>query len=74
MTLSQMKENESGLITDINFCASAQRRFFDMGFISGQRVSCTNIGLSGSPIAYQIRGSKIALRKKDADRIGVAVC
>ena len=73
MTLSQMKEKQSGIITYIEDCSGFERRFFDMGFINGQKVVCDNIGLFGSPIAYQIRGSKIALRKKDADKIGVMV-
>lgn len=73
MTLSQMKENQTGIITSIDDSSDSGRRFFDMGFISGQNISCINIGLFGSPIAYQIRGCKIALRKNDADRIGVVV-
>lgn len=71
MTLSQMKVNESGYITSIDNGSNFGRRFSDMGFITGQKISCTNIGFFGSPIAYQIRGSKVALRKRDADRIGV---
>lgn len=71
MTLSQMKEKQTGVITYVNATDSFERRFFDMGFINGQKVACDNIGIFGSPIAYQIRGSKIALRKKDADKIGV---
>ncbi len=69
-----MKENQSGVITYVDDCSGFERRFFDMGFIDGQQVSCINIGLFGSPIAYQIRGSKVALRKKDANSIGVIVC
>lgn len=71
MTLSQMKVNESGYIVSVDNSSNFERRFSDMGFIAGQKISCTNIGLFGSPIAYQIRGSKVALRKRDADRIGV---
>lgn len=73
MTLSQMKQNECARITNINDGSSFKRRFFDMGFIKGQAVKCTNVGIFGSPIAFQIRGSKIALRKKDADKIGVVM-
>lgn len=74
MMLSQMSENQSGIIVDIDFSDSSRRRLFDMGFISGQRVRCVNIGLMKTPIAYQIRGSKIALRKSDAKRIEVTPC
>ena len=73
MILSQMKVNESGYITDIDSGSNFERRFSDMGFITGQKIRCTNIGLFGTPIAYQIRGCKVALRKKDADRIGVVL-
>lgn len=73
MTLAQMKENQTGYITFIENSSDFERRFLDMGFISGRRVQCTNIGLWGSPIAFRIMGSKIALRKKDADRIGVVL-
>ncbi len=71
MTLSQMNENESGYIVSIDNNSGFERRFLDMGFMTGQRIRCTNIGLFGSPIACLICGSKVALRKKDADKIGV---
>ncbi len=73
MLLSQMKENQTGSITSINSSALPQRRLLDLGFIAGQKITCTNIGFTGSPIAYSIRGSKIALRKRDADMIGVVL-
>ncbi len=73
MTLSQMKENQSATITSVNAGIGLSRRLFDLGFISGQKIDCTNIGLCGSPIAYNLRGCKIALRKKDADMIGVVL-
>lgn len=73
MTLSQMKENQSATITSVNAGNGLSRRLFDLGFIIGQKIDCTNIGLCGSPIAYNLRGCKIALRKKDADMIGVVL-
>ena len=71
MTLSQMKENDFGHITYINTEPCCERRIFDLGFLEGQCIRCVNIGPFGTPIAYLIRGSKIALRKCDADKIGV---
>lgn len=73
MLLSQLKENESALIDNITDGCSFRRRLFDMGFISGQRVECTNIALCGSPIAYSVCGAKIAIRKKDAALIEVVM-
>lgn len=74
MTLSDMKENQSAVIADIENSTGVKRRLFDMGFTAGAKIYCTDIGIFGSPIAYQIRGSKIALRKKDANEIGVTLC
>lgn len=71
MTLSDMKENQIATITEIEDTGNLSRRLFDMGFISGQDIVCINIGAFGSPIAYNIRGCKVALRKKDAQMIGV---
>ncbi|MCC8073893.1 MAG: ferrous iron transport protein A [Clostridiales bacterium] len=72
MKLSDLKENQHATIITIN-SSKIKRRLFDIGFVAGQRVECTNIGLGGTPIAYKICGSKIALRKKDADNIGVVM-
>lgn len=71
MLLSLMKENETAVITDVDGDFALSRRLHDMGFAPGQKISCTDIGIFGSPIAYKIRGTKIALRKKDAAKIGV---
>ena len=70
MRLSQLKENQTAVIAAVKN-NNLRRRLFDMGFVAGQEIKCTNIAALGSPIAYNIRGTKIALRKKDADLIGV---
>lgn len=73
MRLSQMKENDVGKITSVSNSLKIKNRLFDMGFITGQKIKCTNIGLKGSPIAYNVRGCTVALRKSDADMIGVVL-
>lgn len=73
MTLSQMKENQIGKITHINNDTVLLRRLYDMGFSVDQNITCMNVGLFGTPIVFNIRGTKIALRKKDADMIGVVL-
>lgn len=73
MTLYQMKENDVGKIAYIDDQCVFNRRLFDLGVIAGQKVVCVNRGLFGSPIAYEICGSKIALRKNDAKMIGVVL-
>ena len=48
------------------------RRLTDLGFVKGGRVRCRMRSASGDPSAYQIRGTLIALRKRDAERIVVS--
>lgn len=42
-----------------------------MGFVENAKVQCLTKGLRGSPIAFKICGAVVAIRKVDADNIGV---
>ena len=44
-----------------------------MGFIKGNEISCVRKNFLGSPIAYQVEGSVVALRKNDAKMVGVVL-
>lgn len=73
MLLSQMKTNQAAQITEISDSLKLKRRLCDIGFSCGQEIVKTNTGVFSSPIAYTIRGTKLALRKKDAQLIGVII-
>ena len=73
MTIADMKENERGIILYIRKDCEIKRRLFDMGFIKGNEISCVRRNPFGSPIAYNIEGSIVALRKPDAEKVGVAL-
>ena len=73
MTIADMKENERGIILYIRKDCEIKRRLFDMGFIKGNEISCVWRNPLGSPIAYNIEGSIVALRKPDAEKVGVAL-
>ena len=73
MFLSELKENQSGVV---EFCESETafgRRLCDMGFRKGERVLCVKRGVFKSPIVYGVCGSLVALRKADADKIEVVL-
>lgn len=71
--LSDMRENQLGVISAINFSNSFSKRLADMGFSKGEKVECIKISTFSSPILYRVKGSNIALRRVDAKRIGVIV-
>lgn len=51
-------------------CRGAERnRLLDLGVVPGSQVEADFTSLSGSPVAYRIRGSLIALRREQADKI-----
>ncbi|MGF7060141.1 FeoA family protein [Brassicibacter mesophilus] len=48
-----------------------RRRLLDLGLIPNSLVSAERISPSGNPIAFNIRGAIIALRKEEAQNIVV---
>ena len=46
-----------------------KRRLLDLGVIKSTKIKPVFKSISGSPIAYEIRGSVIAIRNEDAKNI-----
>jgi len=66
-TLWELKENETGTIISLAEDRNGlSKRLMDLGFTPGCAVTCIRISPLGNPAAYRIRGTLIALRKKDA--------
>ncbi len=47
----------------------SRRRMLDLGLISDTVVEALQKSPSGDPVAYEIRGAVIALRREEASRI-----
>ena len=69
--LSQMKRGESARILTVENQGTMRRRLHDVGFRQGALVRCLSRGPLGDPIAYELLGTVIALRKEDACQIQV---
>ena len=55
------------------FAQGAQRRRLqELGFVPGAQVECVGTSPLGDPRAYQLRGTVIALRRRDARPVRVA--
>lgn len=50
-----------------------RRRMLDLGLISNTVVEALQKSPAGDPVAYQIRGTVIALRSEEASRILVEI-
>lgn len=68
--LSQLPEGACATVTALPPCG-VSGRLLDLGMIPGTSVRCVRRAPSGSPIAYEIRGAVVALRRADAAKISV---
>jgi ferrous iron transport protein A len=67
--LNQLKPGTSAVIHQVNAHGSLQRRLLDLGFIEGTPINCLHRSPAGDPVAYNIRGTVIALRAEDSGQI-----
>ena len=70
-TLNKLPLNSSGEIISLDFSGVLRRRFLDLGFTVGTKVIPAFKSPAGDPVAYIVRGTVIALRNDDAERIKV---
>lgn len=71
--LTTLKPGETGEVIAISpACRGAERRrFMDLGILRGAKITAGFRSPSGDPVAYQIRGATIALRREQAALISV---
>jgi len=70
-TLASLQEGDEGEVIGISKAIREQqrRRLMDLGVVPGTTISMEMRSAGGDPIAYQIKGAIIALRKEQANRI-----
>ena len=56
-------------VTKLTANGFIQRRMLDLGIVEGTKIEVLHQSPLGDPIAYQIRGTVIALRKEEAIQI-----
>ncbi|NMB81267.1 MAG: DtxR family transcriptional regulator, partial [Ignavibacteria bacterium] len=70
-TLSSVAVGEEVSIVSLSKSIRGQqrRRLLDLGIVPGTKVKARLTSLSGDPTAYDVRGTTIALRKNQSDKI-----
>lgn len=71
MKLSEIKLDESALITSIEPTFNYARRLIELGFSVGTEVTPVIKGMSGHLTAYKVKNTVIALREETADMVNV---
>ena len=67
--LTQLKEGESGVITEVLGDDSLSMRLMEMGVLEGEPVTLIGYAPLGDPIEFELRGYRISLRRMEAERV-----
>ena len=68
-TLSQLLPGRRGIVKSLEAEGPDRRRLLDLGLVPGTVVEAIRKSPAGDPVAYQIRGAVIALRREQGNRI-----
>jgi ferrous iron transport protein A len=71
-TAANIKFGEKVIINDIDTSNPSHQRIIEIGFTPGQEIQLVNISAFDDPMAFSVRGTLIAMRRKEADCIIVA--
>ncbi len=71
-TAANIKFGEKVIINDIDTSNPSHQRIIEIGFTPGQEIELVNVSAFDDPMAFSVRGSLIAMRRKEADCIIVA--
>lgn len=71
MTLDLLKIGETARVIAVNCEGFLRTRFADLGLLPGTAIRAMMRSPLGDPVAYEVRGSLIAIRFEDAKRIEV---
>ena len=72
--LPQLRPGQRGIVQEIQGEGLTRRRMLDLGMVPGTLVEVVRRSPLGDPVAYQIWGAVIALRKDEASYINVTTC
>jgi len=71
LSLADIKPGESAVITRLEVKGDIRRRMQDIGIIEGAKIECIFESPWSDPVAYQVKGAVIALRREDSADIFV---
>lgn len=72
-TLNKISTGELAVVVAVDTSLSLKQRLYDIGLVPGTKIKVVHQSPAGNPKAYLVRGSVIALRNDDAEKIRVRV-
>ena len=71
-SLDRLPPDRRAVVQEVFARGAQRRRLQELGFVPGAQVECVGTSPLGDPRAYQLRGTVIALRRRDARPVRVA--
>ncbi|MCZ4695156.1 ferrous iron transport protein B [Ancylomarina euxinus] len=71
MKLSELTDNQEGIIIKVQGYGAFRKRITEMGFIKGKKVTVIKNAPLKDPVEYQIMGYQVSLRRSEAALIEV---
>ncbi len=69
LTADRLAPGAVGRVIELTLTGPLRRRLYDLGLIPGACLRRRYTAPSGSPIAFELQGTVVALRKKDAAKV-----
>ena len=71
LPLADLRPGETAVIERVDAASPVGQRLLDLGFIPKTRVQVVRRAPLGDPSVYELRGSRLCLRRSEAERIQV---
>ena len=72
-TLAQISPGQRGTVERVEGSDSLALRLLEMGLTPGCEVQFISVAPLGDPIEIQVRGYRLSLRKREAERVAIQV-
>lgn len=69
ISMADLRPGQSAAVSKVLLTGKVRRRLQDLGVIPGTVIRCEFHAPAGSPGAYMVLGTVIALRRKDARKV-----
>jgi Fe2+ transport system protein FeoA len=70
-SLTELQPGSSAVIERLDASGAIGRRLIELGFVPGTPISVIRRAPLGDPIVFELRGSRLCLRRSEASRITV---
>ncbi len=73
ISLAELPEGKTGVITSIDTTSATAQRLLDLGFVPGTPIKAMKRAPMGDPTTFEIRGYQLGLRRSESEIVEVEI-